>query len=184
MLARHGLEYPRDYSFVVAGVHPARWQALQDGRIDAAVQPMPLNFVAFDQGYSNLGEVTDYIREIVFTALIVNGDWATQHRAPLVALLESLIEATRVVYDAANDPLLTEIMMELGQTDQRYAERAIDEMRALDAFALDLAIPEAALAKSLELMHKAKLADDIVVATGPGVIDDRFRIEALGNLKT
>jgi NitT/TauT family transport system substrate-binding protein len=143
-----------------------------------------LNFVAFDQGYSNLGEVTDYIREIVFTALIVNGDWATQHRAPLVALLESLIEATRVVYDAANDPLLTEIMMELGQTDQRYAERAIDEMRALDAFALDLAIPEAALAKSLELMHKAKLADDIVVATGPGVIDDRFRIEALGNLKT
>jgi ABC-type nitrate/sulfonate/bicarbonate transport system substrate-binding protein len=183
MLARHGLEYPRDYSFVVAGVHPARWKALQEGTIDAAVQPMPLNFVAIDAGYSNLGEVTDYIPEIVFTALIVNRGWATQNRSSLVALLESLIEATRLVYDSANDSLLTEIMMELGQTDRRYAKRAIDEMRKLDAFARDLEIPKTALAKSLELMHKAKLADDAVVATGPGVIDDGFRAEALENLK-
>jgi ABC-type nitrate/sulfonate/bicarbonate transport system substrate-binding protein len=179
MLAKHGLRYPGDYEFAVVGVHPARWKALQDESIDAAVQPMPLNFVALDAGYSNLGEVGDYIPEIVFTALLANGRWATQNRATLVALLGALIEATRMIYASAHDSLLVDIMMELGQTDRSYATRAIIELRARDAFARDLEIPAAALAKSLELMRKAKLADDAVVAKGPSAVDDTFRAQAL-----
>ncbi len=62
VLRQHGLNFPGDYEFSpVVGVHPARWKALQEGTIDAAVQLIPLNFVAEDAGYSNLGEVTDYI---------------------------------------------------------------------------------------------------------------------------
>jgi ABC-type nitrate/sulfonate/bicarbonate transport system substrate-binding protein len=179
MLGKHGLEYPRDYSFVVAGVHPARWKALQEGTIDAAVQPMPLNYVALDAGYSNLGEVTDYISDIVFTALLVNRNWVSQNRSTAVALLQSLIEATRAVYDTSNDPLLTEIMMELGQTERGHAQRAINEMRRLNAFARELEIPEAALRKSIELMRKANLADDSVAAAGLRVVDDTLRTEAL-----
>jgi len=68
MLRQHGLLYPGDYEFSVVGVHPARWKALQEGSIDAAVQLIPLNFVAEDAGYINLGEVSDHIPEIVFTA--------------------------------------------------------------------------------------------------------------------
>jgi NitT/TauT family transport system substrate-binding protein len=179
MLAKHGLRYPGDYEFVVAGVHPARWKALQEGSIDAAVQPMPLSFVALDAGYSNLGEVGDYIPEIVFTALLVNRGWAKENRDTLVALLATLIEATRMIYGAAHDALLVDIMMELGQTDRSYATRAIAELRRREAFARDLEIPKAALAKSLELMHKAKLADDTVVALGPSALDESFRTEAL-----
>jgi NitT/TauT family transport system substrate-binding protein len=179
MLAKHGLRYPGDYEFVVAGVHPARWKALQEGSIDAAVQPMPLSFVALDAGYSNLGEVGDYIPEIVFTALLVKRGWANENRATLVALLAALIEATRMIYGTAHDDLLVRIMMELGQTDRNYATRAIAELRRLGAFARDLEIPKAALAKSLELMRKAKLADDAVVAHGPSVVDESFRAEAL-----
>ena len=103
VLRQHGLNYPGDYEFAVVGVHPARWKALQEGTIDAAVQLIPLNFVAVDAGYSNLGEVTDYIPEIVFTALIVDQTWAQAHRAEVVAFLRGLIEATRWVYDPAND---------------------------------------------------------------------------------
>ena len=182
MLGRHGLEYPGGYEFAVVGVHPARWKALQDGTIDAAVQPMPLNFVALDAGYSNLGEVTDYIPEIVFTALIVNRDWAERNRPTLVALLAALIEASRAIYDPSNDPALIDIMMELGQTDRPNATRAIAEMRRLGAFARELEIPKAALAKSLELMRKAKLADDATVAAARAVVDDSFRTEALRDL--
>ena len=36
---------------------------MQDGSIDAAVQLIPLNFVAEDAGYVNLGEVSDHIRK-------------------------------------------------------------------------------------------------------------------------
>jgi NitT/TauT family transport system substrate-binding protein len=182
MLARHGLKYPGDYEFAVVGVHPARWRALQEGTIDAAVQPIPWNFMALDAGYSNLGEVDDYIPEIVFTALIVNRGWAKRSRGTLVALLGALIEATRMVYDSANDPLMIDVMMELGQTDRAHATRAIDEMRRREAFARELEIPKAAFAKSLELMRKAKLADDAVVAAAPAVLDDSFRHEALEGL--
>jgi ABC-type nitrate/sulfonate/bicarbonate transport system substrate-binding protein len=182
MLARHGLKYPGDYEFVVAGVHPARWKALQEGAIDAAVQPMPLSFVALDAGYSNLGEVDDYIPEIVFTALIVNGDWASRHRADLVGLLAALIEGTRMVYDSANDDLAIELMMELGQTDRETATRAIGEMRKREAFARELEIPAAAFDKSVELMRKAGLADDAVVAAAPTALLDEFRREALEQL--
>ena len=60
------------------------------GTIDAAVQLIPLNFVAFDAGYSNLGEVSDYIPEIVFTALIGDNAWLDGNRQKVDALLDSL----------------------------------------------------------------------------------------------
>ena len=41
VLRQHGLRYPGDYEFSVVGVHPARWKALQEGSIDAAVQLIP-----------------------------------------------------------------------------------------------------------------------------------------------
>ena len=80
VLRRHGLNYPGDYEFAVVGVHPARWKALQEGTIDAAVQLIPLNFVAEDAGYVNLGEVSDYIPEIVFTAVVVDDATAKKRR--------------------------------------------------------------------------------------------------------
>ena len=64
MLAQHGLEYPRDYSFALAGVHQGRGKALQEGTIDGAVQPPPFNFLAIDAGYSDLGEVSDALSEL------------------------------------------------------------------------------------------------------------------------
>src|SRR5262245_29402945 len=103
VLRLHGLNYPGDYEFAVVGVHPARWKALQEGTIDAAVQLIPLNFVAIDAGWPNLGEVTDYIPEIVFTAMIVDRTWAQAHRVEIVAFLRRLIEGRRWVYDPAHD---------------------------------------------------------------------------------
>src|SRR4029079_14511595 len=94
MLRRHGLHYPGDYEFSVVGVHPARWKALQEGLIDAAVQLIPLNFVADDAGYVNLGEVSDHIPEIVFTAFIVDQAAAQKRRAEIVEFLRGVIEGT------------------------------------------------------------------------------------------
>jgi NitT/TauT family transport system substrate-binding protein len=182
VLRQHGLSYPGDYEFAVVGVHPARWKALQEGTIDAAVQLIPLNFVAIDAGYSNLGEVSDYIPEIVFTCLIGDIGWAGTHRSEVVRLIKSLIEATRLVYDPANDALLLDITRELTQAEGRYGRMALDYMRSKNVFPRDCAIPEAAFAKSIELMRKAGLADDAVVAGARGVLDDSFRAAAAAEL--
>jgi NitT/TauT family transport system substrate-binding protein len=179
MLRQHGLHYPEDYRFSVVGVHPARWKALQEGAIDAAVQLIPLNFVAIDAGWRNLGEASDYIPEIVFTALVSRQSWANAARGRLINFLRVLHEATGLVYDPANDEALLAITRETAQAEGDYARKALDYMRAKQVFAPDLAIPEAAFAKTLELMRKAGVADAALSAQAYTVLDDSFRREAL-----
>lgn len=181
MLRQHGLQYPADYEFSVVGVHPARWKALQEQTIDAAVQLIPLNFVAIDAGYSNLGEVSDYIPEIVFTALIVDRVWADAHRTEVVAFLRALLAATQLVYDPANDEELIAITAEVTAAEGKYIRQALEYMRAKTVFTRDLSIPPAAFAKSLELMQKAGLADAALLERAPGVLDDSYRRKALGS---
>jgi ABC-type nitrate/sulfonate/bicarbonate transport system substrate-binding protein len=177
LLRQHGL-HSGDYEFAVVGVHPARWKALQEGTIDAAVQLIPLNFVAVDAGYSNLGEVSDYIPEIVFTALITDRTWALAHRPTVVRFLRCLMDATRWVYDLVNDPALVPLTAQITQAEGPYAGRALEYMRSKEVFSRDLSIPSAAFAKSIELMRKADLADATVAAEAHRVLDDSYRSEA------
>jgi ABC-type nitrate/sulfonate/bicarbonate transport system substrate-binding protein len=179
VLRQHGLNYPGDYEFAVVGVHPARWKALQEGTIDAAVQLIPLNFVAEDAGYNNLGEVTDYIPDIVFTGLIVDRAAAEKRRDQIVAFLSAVIEGTRWVYDPANDETLLVLTKELTQAEGKYGRQALDYMRAMRVFSPELSIPDVAFAKSIELMQKAGLADPQLVANAKAVLDDSFRAAAL-----
>lgn len=175
MLAQHGLRYPGDYSFEVVGVHPARWQALKEGRIDAAVQLIPLNFVAFDEGWSNLGEVSDYIPEILFTGLICDGSWASANADLVCGFLAALSEGTSYVLDPANDGFTIPMVMEAAQADEVYARRSLDYMREKGVFRVDLAVVPAAFAKSIELMVAAGLlpaeqADDALATIEPGYL--------------
>jgi NitT/TauT family transport system substrate-binding protein len=178
MLRQHGLTYPGDYEFAVVGVHPARWAALQEGTIDAAVQLIPLNFVGEDAGYPNLGEVSDYIEEIVFAAMIVDRNWAEANRDDLVTFLRCVMAGTRMVNDPANDGMLVPLTVEITRAEGPYAQRALDYMRQKRAFSADLEIPSPAFAKSLELMARAGLADAALQAAAPAVLDDRYRAEA------
>jgi ABC-type nitrate/sulfonate/bicarbonate transport system substrate-binding protein len=179
VLRQHGLRYPGDYEFSVVGVHPARWKALQEGSIDAAVQLIPLNFVAEDAGYTNLGEVSDYISEIVFTAFIVDRVAAQKRRTEIVEFLRGVIEGTRWVHDRANDEALLALTKELTQAEGKYGRQALDYMRNKKVFSPDLSIPDAAFAKSIELMQKAGLADDRLVTGARNVLDDSYRLAAL-----
>lgn len=178
VLRQHGLRYPGDYEFSLVGVHPARWKALQEGSIDAAVQLIPLNFVAEDAGYVNLGEVSDHIPEIVFTAFVDQAA-AQRRRAEIVEFLRGVIEGTRWVYDPANDKSLLALTKELTQAEGKYGRQALDYMRVKKVFSPDLSIPDAAFAKSIELMQKASLADDRLVANARNVLDDSYRLAAL-----
>ena len=171
VLRRHGLNYPGDYEFAVVGVHPERWQALQAGTIEAAVQPAPLNFIAIDAGFSNLGEVTDYIPEIAFASLIVDVDHARSKRPEISAFLQGLRDATEFVFDRANDATLIPIIEEITEATGKYSQPTLDYMRDKKVFPRDLSISDTAFAKSVELMRKAGLADAQVVANAKNVLD-------------
>lgn len=177
MLARHGLRYPQDYSFSLAGVHQARWKALQEGTIDAAVQPPPFNFIAIDAGYRDLGEVSDYIPEIAFTALLGRQEWLDANGAAVLALLRSLAEATTLVYDTAHDDEVLPIMMEITQSDEHYGRRALAYMRDKAAFAKSLVIPDSAMEATLTLMVKAGLLAPQAVPQARAGVDMRWARE-------
>lgn len=174
MLADHGLAYPADYTFSLVGVHQARWKALQEGAIDAAVQPPPFNFLALDAGYSNLGEVSDAIPEIAFTTVIGRDDWLGANEDAVLAMLRALSEATALVYDSANDAILVPAMMEITQSDARYAQRALDYMRSKTAYAKSLVIPDGAIDTTISLMVKAGLLDPALTQRARSGVDARW----------
>jgi hypothetical protein len=74
--------------------------------------------------------------------------------------------------------MLLDILREIAQAEGRYGQMALDYMRAKNVFPRDCAIPPAAFAKSIELMRKAGLADDTVIAGAHQVLDDSFRAAA------
>jgi ABC-type nitrate/sulfonate/bicarbonate transport system substrate-binding protein len=174
MLSQHGLKYPGDYEFAVVGVHPERWQALQDGRIDAAVQPVPLNFVALDAGYSNLGEVTDAIPEIAFTTVIGAEDRLKQHQDGVRRLLIGLIEATNVIYDPSQDGVVVPILADITKSSEAYSQRSLAYMRDKTLFPRRLEIPDSAFNTTVDLMIKAGLLEHSAREKANATRDGRY----------
>jgi len=179
ILSRHGLHYPGDYEFSLVGVHTARWAALQAGTLDAAVQLVPLNFVALDQGYSNLGEAYDYLPAIAFIAILVEENWAEANREVLVNVLAAIKEATDLMYDPRHDEISLALAGEVAKTELKYVRQSLDLLRDRNMVPRDLAIPAAALATSIRLMRGAGLLPADNLRDPLGTIDDRYRLAAL-----
>ena len=89
------------------------------------------------------------------------------------------MEGTRWLYDPANDEALLALTKELTQAEGKYGRQALEYMREKRVFSPDLSIPDAAFAKSIELMQKAGLADEHLAASARSVLDDSFRLAAL-----
>jgi ABC-type nitrate/sulfonate/bicarbonate transport system substrate-binding protein len=125
LLAAHGLEYPRDYTLLAVGPILARWKMLQSGEIDAGLQGAPLNYIALDRGFTDLGNPREQFPDFQFTSLDTDAGWARQNRDTAVAFLRAWRAAHRWFYD--NKTGATDIALEETGVERRYAERAWDE---------------------------------------------------------
>jgi len=179
ILSRHGLHYPGDYEFALVGVHTARWEALKAGTLDAAVQLVPLNFVALDAGYSNLGNAYDYLPDIAFISILVDENWAHANREVLVNVLAAIKEATDLMYDPNNDATSLALANEVVRTELKYLLQSLDLLRDKNMVPRDLAVPAAALATSIRLMRSAGLLAEDTAKDPHAAIDDSYRQEAL-----
>jgi NitT/TauT family transport system substrate-binding protein len=153
MLGAHGLRPGEDYQLKAIGVASARWELIQRGELDAGLQTPPHKYIAEDEGYPNLGEISDYVPDYQFTSLNVRKAWAGQHGDELRAFLSALSRATQWLYDepgAATD-LATQV---LGTTPE-YARRDYGHFASSRSLTPDLALSDAGMAKVIEVMRRA-----------------------------
>lgn len=125
LLAGHGLAYPQDYTLLAVGPILARWKMLQAGEIDGGLQGAPLNYIAVDAGFRDLGSPRSQFPDFQFTSLDADADWARRNPEAVRAFLRAWIRAHRWFY--ADKAGATEIAQKETGVDRRYAERAWDE---------------------------------------------------------
>lgn len=175
MLEQVGLHYPEDYEFVLAGIHLTRWQALQDGEIDAAPQPAPWNFLAAQEGFRLLGDVADVIPEIVFAAVIAHDDWLESHPDQARRLIAALARAHDFVNDPTNDSVSVEIYQRITTPDHpELARRGFEYTRELGMWPAGLRTSAEALDASIDVMRRASLIGEDQVVAARSVLDLRF----------
>lgn len=125
LLAAHGLRYPQDYTLLAVGPILSRWKMLQSGEIDAGLQGAPLNYIALDAGFVDLGNPREQFPDFQFTSLDTDADWAKKNEDMAVAFLRAWLAAHRWFYE--NKAGATEIAVQETGVERRYAERAWDE---------------------------------------------------------
>ena len=125
LLAAHGLRYPQDYTLLAVGPILSRWKMLQSGDIDAGLQGAPLNYIALDAGFVDLGNPREQFPDFQFTSLDSDADWAKKNEDTAVAFLRAWLAAHRWLYE--NKAGVTEIAVKETGVQRRYAERAWDE---------------------------------------------------------
>ena len=171
VLGEVGLTYPDDYDFVLAGIHTARWEALQNDVIDAAPQPAPWNFLAERQGYALLGEVSDAIPEIIFAAVVGEATWLVRNDDLVRRFLLALAEAHDFVNDPANDPVSLPIYQRLTTPDDAdLALRGLRYTRDLGMWPSGLRVSPRAFAATLDAMIAAGLISPQQRTDAPGVL--------------
>ncbi len=153
MMARHGLMFPRDYMLKAVGGAPARWKALQEGTIDAGLQAIPLNYIAEDAGYPNLGDATAYVPHYQFTTINIRRDGGARQGDAVVRFLKAMIRGTRWLY--ANREAAVALTAEEMRIGPKDAERGWRDFTSQQILPSDLGVSLPGMTKVIEIMGRA-----------------------------
>ena len=155
IMARHGLKYPGDYQVKETGGAPPRHKALVEGGIDAGLQSIPWVYLEEDAGFSNLGDVADYVPEWQFTTLNANRDWAARNADTVVRFLRAMLNSTEWIYNnRGGTAALVEREMHMSLA---HAERGWDYYTSCGVLARDLSLHPHGLQRVIQTQIAAGL---------------------------
>ncbi len=129
MLAKAGLS-PQDYVIEAVGSAPTRVKLLDEGKIDAALQPFPLSYEAEDKGFSNLGWVGTAEPDWQFSVVLANESWLKTHRAEAAAFMTGALRGRRFM--SQNRAEAAEIASRYMAGRPTLSQRALDDAIRLD----------------------------------------------------
>ncbi len=155
MMAAHGMHQPADYQFVMAGAHPQRWEALKAGSLDAAIQLIPFNYIAEENGFPNLGDVDTYVPDFLFCAVCTRANWASANSDRVAGLLRALRRGVESLY--ADPAAAALVVIDQLKIKPEHARRACQEFVTKTVIPKDLSIEPRAFAATLDAMHSADI---------------------------
>lgn len=141
----------KDVDFVFAKATQDRFAALISGGADAAILYPPATFRAAAQGYTNLGDIEEHLKEFPFTVWAVNTDWSQKNRPALLAYVKAYGRAVRWLYDPKNKDQAVDFLVKYSKQNKKDSADTYDYfIGKLKAFSADGLISDAAYQKMMD----------------------------------
>jgi ABC-type nitrate/sulfonate/bicarbonate transport system substrate-binding protein len=82
---------PSDIKLTAVGGAPTRWNLLKAGKIDAGMQPLPLNYEAETAGFNDLGWAGKYEPEWQFITVNASAAWTSRNAKTATGFIRALL---------------------------------------------------------------------------------------------
>jgi NitT/TauT family transport system substrate-binding protein len=175
MARRNGLA-DQDYDLIYAGGTPDRFAQLLSGAVAAAVLTNPVDLVALEQGYVELGNVPQYLPHWTQNNILVDTRWAATHRPAVLAVLRAQIRATRFFYDAANRDEAIGILAKYTKTTTAIAAKSYDLYVRDEVIAREAALSPEGITANFDALKA--MGEIEAVPPLAGFVDASFLAEA------
>ena len=140
-----------DLKISAVGGAPARQVLLKEGKIDAGMQPLPLNLEAEALGFNNLGWAGKYEPEWQFITVNANGEWARKNPRVATGFVRALLRGEQFIW--SNPDEAAAIAASVLKTDAALARRSLAEAIRLDILDPKLDWSEVGLQRIYENMQ-------------------------------
>ena len=144
-----------EYTIAAVGGAPTRWKLLQEGKIDAALQPFPLSYESDAAGFTNLGPIADYVPDYEFTVVFAEAAFAKTN-APLVTAYLRALRRGQAFMSADPDETAAIAAREL-RTTPALAARALADTARIGIIPDGLSVSEKGLARVFSTLQRAGL---------------------------
>jgi ABC-type nitrate/sulfonate/bicarbonate transport system substrate-binding protein len=142
---------PGDLKITRVGGAPTRHTLLQEGKIDAGMQPLPLNYEAEEAGFNNLGWAGKYEPEWQFITVNASLDWARQNPETATKFLRALLRGQQLI--GANPGEAAQIAADALKSPLPLAQRSMSEAVRLGILDAHLLWSEVGLQRIFENMQ-------------------------------
>ncbi|HLH26673.1 MAG TPA: ABC transporter substrate-binding protein [Chloroflexota bacterium] len=151
---------PGEYELVAVGSTPERYAALTSGQAAGVLLTPPIDVRAEREGYRMLANLAETLPPYAYGGLLVNRDWAADHRDTTVRWLAGMLDSVRWLNDPANRAEAVRILMDVAKSNEEDTEIAYTAAVEGRTYPEDLRATPAQLDALLALMREVGTAPD------------------------